>query len=532
MHAVLITVALWSLIAASLARNITVSTSVGTIVGKTENISFAGTPLVVTKFLGIPFAEPPVGAKRFSKPEKKATFTEPFVADTMPPMCFQNLDYYGNLANVNITQNKVNESEDCLYLNVFLPGTGDVDTTKKHAVMIWIYGGGFQFGYQGLYNALAFPSLNDVILVTLNYRLSVLGFLSSGDSSLSGNYGLWDQHMAIRWVHDNIAHFGGDPMNVTIFGESAGATSVVYQSLYEGNKGLFKRAIAESGTVDLSLGQGYNVSTKFDQFVKNIGCMEATSTMTVECLKKLPFSAYVTNTKMRDTFYPVFDNDFMKVKPADIILHNTDAGKVLLKLFGNLDIILGVNSAEGAANIDLIERVIRAHNQDPSTGYTLEMFQHFIIPTMLSSERRQISDILTQAIVNQYVDWREPKDTNTMRQRAVDFMSDVMFNTGVISTANAHAKVNGSGRLYFYVYDHQLSFLPHRWYHGANHAEEVDIVLGFPSNYANGRPFTDDITRLPPEEISLSRQMMEYWTNFAKTGCVLLLFCSILPYSI
>ena len=525
MYTSLAIVTLFSLIVVSSTRNVTVTTGIGAIMGKTENVSFAGTPLVVTQFLGIPYAEPPVGARRFRKPEVKAAFNETFIAHNMSPMCFQNLDYYGNLLNATINPSRVRESEDCLHLNIYLPGDGDVDTSRKRAVMIWIYGGGFQFGFQGQYRALAFPALNDVILVTMNYRLSVLGFLSSGDSTMPGNYGLWDQQMAIRWVHDNIEYFGGDTMNITIFGESAGATSVVYQAFYEGNKGLFRRVIAESGTADLglSLERNGNMRTGFNNFSNRFGCSSEIAAIKAECLRKLPFNDYVTKTKRGDTFYPVFDQDFIKVKPADIISQNSTSGQDILKMFGQLDIILGVNSAEGAALLDLVEREIRARNLDPSTGYTLEMFEQIVIPFMLSNERKSKSDTLTQSIINQYVDWSHPKDTKAMRLNAVDFMSDIMFNADVVSTANAHATVKESGHTYFYVYDHQFSRVPARWYTGANHAEEVELVLGFPSNYMfiDGRPFTDHITGLPTEEITLSRGLMEFWTNFAKTGYVL-----------
>ena len=228
----------------SYGKNVSVVTNLGTIIGKTEDVSFNRNPLVVTTFLGVPFAEPPIGARRFQKPVKKSPFSGAYIADTMPPECVQDM---GFTKDYNLTASS--QGEDCLYLNIFLPGDV-VNVQTKKPVMIWIYGGGFQVGTQNVYDTRIFAPYNDVILVTINYRVSVLGFLSTGDSDLPGNYGLWDQRMAIQWVHENIEHFGGDPSSVTIFGQSAGAGSVVYQSLYEGNKGLFTRAIAESGTAN------------------------------------------------------------------------------------------------------------------------------------------------------------------------------------------------------------------------------------------------------------------------------------------
>ena len=499
-----------------LCMNITISTKVGNIVGSNTSISFAGNSFEVTVFYGIPFAEPPTGQRRFKKPVRKAEFTETFYANTMSPMCFQNLDYYNNVAHTNISVDDVNQSEDCLYLNIYMPGDGYIDPTAKRSVMVWIYGGGFQFGAQQLYTGLAFAALNNVILVTLNYRLSVFGFLSSGDGTLAGNYGLWDQHLGIKWVKDNIEFFGANPNNITIFGESAGARSVVYQALYPGNKGLFTRAIAESGTADMQLGERQHARETFVNFITKLNCHKASPSDTADCLRKLSYARFVELTKHNDTFYPAFDADFIPEKPSNIFSNKTTTGWTILKSFGELDFIMGVNSAEGGAMVDVVEQAIRSQNKDPTKGYTLEMFQNIIVPTILPEAK--LKHVLTQAIVNQYVDWTSPNDALKMRLRTIDFMSDAMFNADAIRTANAHSRANNGGRLFFYVYDHQFSlYPPGRWYQGANHTEEVELVLGFPSSYRNYSS-SNLASRLPNTEVELSKQMMAYWTNFAKSG--------------
>ncbi|XP_053385646.1 bile salt-activated lipase-like [Mercenaria mercenaria] len=163
-------------------------------------------------------------------------------------------------------------SEDCLYLNIFTPGVSNINVAPK-PVMIWIHGGAFFVGYADLYEGDVISALGDVIVVTLNYRLGVLGFFSTHDPKAKGNYGLWDQHIAIRWVYENIAAFGGDVTNITIFGESAGSRSVIYQMLYPGNKGLFKRAIAESGTVAAwAVSHGHSNYESSIEFAKSVGC--------------------------------------------------------------------------------------------------------------------------------------------------------------------------------------------------------------------------------------------------------------------
>ena len=170
-------------------QDVTVDTNIGTIIGEVYRGSYNATPFIVNRFLGIPFAEAPIGERRFQKPVKKAPFAEPHFVKSVPPACIQ----YG--------KSPANFSEDCLYLNVLVPG--DIDNSnKRKAVLVWIYDGGFQIGLQDIYTSPTFAALNDVILVTLNYRLSIYGFLSTGEVHMTGNYGLWDQHMSIQWVHD------------------------------------------------------------------------------------------------------------------------------------------------------------------------------------------------------------------------------------------------------------------------------------------------------------------------------------------
>ena len=142
-----------------------------------------------------------------------------------------------------------NISEDCLYLNILVPGD-TISVSNRKAVLVWIYGGSFQVGSQDIYTSPTFAGLSDVILVTLNYRVSVYRFLRTGEHHMTGNQGLNDRHMAIKWVHDHIENFGEDPNRVTIFGEWAGGASVVYQALYEGNQGMFKHVIAQSGSAN------------------------------------------------------------------------------------------------------------------------------------------------------------------------------------------------------------------------------------------------------------------------------------------
>ncbi len=204
-----------------------------------------GNPAVLT-YLGIPYAAPPVGDLRWRPPQPAAAWTGIRQGDKFGARCMQ-----GSVFDDMIFRDS-GSSEDCLYLNVWTPA----DTSAgKLPVMVWIYGGGFVGG------ATSEPrqdgaslAAKKVIVVSMNYRLGVFGFLAhpglvkESEHHAAGNYGLIDQVAALQWVQRNIAAFGGDPQNVTIFGESAGSFSVSGLVATPLAKGLFQKAIGESGS--------------------------------------------------------------------------------------------------------------------------------------------------------------------------------------------------------------------------------------------------------------------------------------------
>ncbi|MEZ5373945.1 MAG: carboxylesterase/lipase family protein [Microthrixaceae bacterium] len=198
------------------------------------------------RFLGVPYAAPPVGELRFRPPAAPASWEGVRDADAFGPIAPQNPSMMDAITGA---QPEV-QGEDCLYLNVWTP-----DTDGSRPVMVWIHGGGFQIGSgsSAIYDGESFAR-DGIVLVSLNYRLGELGFMELGsidpDFAGSGNNGLRDQIAALEWVRDNIAAFGGDPSNVTVFGESAGSMSVSLLMASDAASGLFHRAICESGGVN------------------------------------------------------------------------------------------------------------------------------------------------------------------------------------------------------------------------------------------------------------------------------------------
>ena len=198
-------------------------------------------------FKGVPFAAPPVGARRWLAPEKPGSWTGLRDARRFGAVAHQNQVMLSALSAMVVDGE---QSEDCLYLNVWTPALDG----KRRPVMVWIHGGGFTIGSgsQPLYDGSVLARRGDVVVVTVNYRLGPLGFIrladvTNGKIPATGNEGILDQVAALQWVRDNIAEFGGDPGNVTIFGESAGGMSVGTILAMPSARGLFHKAIPQSG---------------------------------------------------------------------------------------------------------------------------------------------------------------------------------------------------------------------------------------------------------------------------------------------
>ncbi|XP_059225884.1 juvenile hormone esterase, partial [Stomoxys calcitrans] len=198
-------------------------------------------------FMGIPFAKPPVGELRFSHPQPYPQWTDILNATQHKEDCIQK--------SALVANSKITGSEDCLYLNVYRPIVGD-NKHLKLPVMVFIHGGAW---LSGTHNPLFlgpeyFMDTEEVVLVTISYRLGIFGFLSTNDNVVPGNFGMKDQTLALRWIQQNIADFGGDPQQVTIFGQSAGAGSTHMHMLSKHSEGLFQAAISISGLATLPIG--------------------------------------------------------------------------------------------------------------------------------------------------------------------------------------------------------------------------------------------------------------------------------------
>src|SRR5688572_14093675 len=296
----------------------------------------------IAAFKGIPFAAPPVGELRWKAPQPVPAWTGVKAATTFAPGCIQDV----GLAKLFGAPDAI--SEDCLYLNVWTPAKA---VSERLPVMVWIYGGSFTGGMTSIpaYDGTPLAE-KGVVLVSVAYRVGAFGFLSHPELSQesgkgSGNYGLQDQIAGLRWVKDNIARFGGDPNRVTIFGESAGGMSVSMLAASPAAKGLFHRAISQSGghfgparvgavggatSPPLKVAEGIGQS-----FLKSLGASDVASA------RQLPpekiHAAF--GPQLQGAFWPVFDRD---VLPGD------QYELYQAKRFNDTPVLVGWNSDEGA----------------------------------------------------------------------------------------------------------------------------------------------------------------------------------------
>lgn len=274
-----------------------VAAKVETDAGPVRGISKGAT----LAYLGIPYAEPPVGELRWQPPQPHRPWQAVLDATRFGAHCLQaSLGYAGAF------------SEDCLFLNVFAPkSAGDLKP-----VMVWIHGGANYAGRSGPYDPTPLIQSGDVVVVTLNYRLGVFGFLAHPALDSEGhpavNYGILDQQLALKWVRNNIERFGGDPRNVTIFGESAGGLNSLTHLVSPLSAGLFDRAIVQSGAYQLDTPSLAASEERGVAFAARAGCADRAAA----CLRALPAQTLL---------------DLAKDKPFSAIKQSTVDGKILVE---------------------------------------------------------------------------------------------------------------------------------------------------------------------------------------------------------
>ncbi len=430
----------------------------------------------VSVWKGIPYAQPPVGKLRFHAPRPPERWSGVREALAFSPVAPQDTAHLNSLARTlgAETARQAPISEDCLYLNIWSPRAD----AKKRPVLVWIHGGSFLIGSgsQPDYDGTRFAMQGDVVVVTLNYRLGVLGFLHltelAGEAyASSGNLGLFDQIAALRWVRENIAAFGGDPNTVTIFGESAGATSVGSLLAMPEARGLFQRAILQSGAAQ-NLQQKEAASTNARAFLEILGL----GTDKLASLHDLPLetllaaqSTLLTKNPPGVT-RPVVDNRDIPELPVQAIARG--AAK-------DVAVLIGTNRDE----VKLFLSDASASPRDPS-----------IVQRVLGGRAMEVFG--TYAAAHPGADRREVE---------LDMFTDYTVRIPAIRLAEAQAQ---HAPVWMYRFDWPS---PNPQF-GACHALEIPFVW----NTLETSMFRGLIGSNPPNQ--LARRMHASWIAFAHTG--------------
>ncbi|XP_064596177.1 neuroligin-4, X-linked-like [Liolophura sinensis] len=485
-----------------------VNTTVGEVRGQ-EN-----TNVGIETFLGIPYAEAPEGDLRFKPPVRKSRMDGVFNAVSNEFICPQQTDFTSLTLNLNMT-------EDCLRLDIYRP----LQSSKANQlpVMVWIHGGAYIIGDSQTYNGNSLAGMYGVVVVVINYRLGVLGFLDTLDEHSIGNFGLRDQCSALEWVSDNIEEFGGNFSSVTIFGESAGSASVIQLAISSLCHGKFSKIIAQSGSAWAPWSHNRNPLKIAKDLAVKTGCPTETGAM-VTCLREKPFQDLIAAQALQlaepslGLFNPSYRRDVFPENPMDMV-KNPESSEPIRR-FRSLDLMIGIMKEEGESSINFeltgkFDGVIA----NLSSGIMSDNSQEERISTTLRRLLTQDEDVIRKLLPTmkyQYTDWKNRENPFANTRMAARFEGDINFVVSIVQAARLHAgpvtpsqEDRRSENTFFYQFLHKSSFLPvYPWTDGGTHFEDVPYVFGYTTQVYNGTA----------DEEALSRAVMEYWTNFAKSG--------------
>ena len=464
-------------------------------------------------WLGIPFARPPVEELRWRAPLPPAPSAEPLVATSVGTPCMQFANMLADFEDAD--GDGIIGGEDCLFLNVHAPAGAPGDG-RKRPVMFWNHGGGNSIGHAGLYDGSALATRHDVVLVTANYRLGPFGWFShpalreagANAADASGNYGTLDAVRALEWVRENIAAFGGDAGNVTIFGESAGGMNVMSLLVSHRAAGLFHRAVVQSGGLTIT------PRATAEGFAEGLppGAVPGHANSSAETL-----AALLAHRNMAPD------------KPA---------ARRLAQSMGNEDIralLRGANAAE----------LLSLYREDEAGGLGMFRFPDIIadgailpegppeelfasaanynaVPTMLGTNRDETK--LFMALSPQWVErrfWFFPRIKDPQAyERAARYGSDRWKESGVDSLARLLSAAQGNSvYAYRFDWDEQTTMFGFDLSQamGAAHGLEIGFVFGGFDGTSSAVGDIYDEARIPQRD-ALSASMMSYWAEFAHAG--------------
>ncbi|XP_065212962.1 esterase FE4-like [Planococcus citri] len=456
---------------------------------------------IVNAFLGVPYAAPPIFKHRFKEPQKLKPWLGVWNATKPLSRCLQidALEPYSILGE-----------EDCLYLNIFTPKIPVNDVDPLMDVMVFIHGGAFMYGGGDIFYPDYILQNGDIVYISINYRLGVLGFFSTDDNVAPGNYGLKDQVAALKWIQRNVIHFGGNPSSVTIVGLSAGGASVHYHFVSPMSEGLFQKGVSVGGTLLPPWTLPRNVTQKSTHLANLVGCPTNSTKDMVKCLRSRPARAITEQmrnfmvwrfcpfTPFGPTVEPDSPNAFLSTHPLDLLKN----GKVK-----NLPWMTSVTEKEG---------LYPGSEYIPNDAVLKELDEkwHEISPNLLMynySVPEQEKNIISDAIKKFY--FEDESISRETTNKLIQMLGDRLFYNEIFTAAKIH-NLAVSTNVYCYKF---------------NYRGKYSITNIFSSNYENyGTAHSDDLLYvlkyLPTsseeneDDKSMTKFMSSIYLNFMKTG--------------
>nr|XP_060615314.1 cholinesterase-like [Anolis sagrei ordinatus] len=470
-----------SLISASEDDTVVVTNS-GSIQGKRI---LAG-PGPVTAYLGIPYAKPPLGKLRFQKPLPHPPWTHVLETTRFGNSCPQA--NASGLFDIDIWVANTPLSEDCLFLNVWVPHP---KPSTPAPILVWIQGMGYVTGTASLeiYNGAALAATEGVIVASMNYRLGALGFLYMPPHA-PGNIGLWDQYLALKWLKENVAVFGGNPAQLTLVGHSAGAAMVGFHLLSPVSQPLFSHAVLQGGVPNAIWPWKDTQKAKLDAEMvsQEVGCpLDAD---TVSCLQRIEIGDKKFSQLTAINSLTV-DGEFLPDEPPKLLKDTHFQGK---------SILTGILADEGSTF------VLYMYPDTKSNGgiVTWDQFYQGVMGTMANVTNEAVAQAVARKFSENY---RGPEQ---YRLAFAQYFRDYFF---VCSLDEFATKIREAGRpVYVYSFDHRSSGSPWPEWVKTPYGSEVPYLFGsFKAALPTSQPVTE-------AEKTLSRRVMRYWANFARSG--------------
>ncbi|KAK3589980.1 hypothetical protein CHS0354_035006 [Potamilus streckersoni] len=370
-------------------------------------------------------------------------------------------------------------------------------------VMIFIHGESYEIGTGNAYDGSVLASYGRVIVITVNYRLGVLGFLSTGDDFAPGNYALFDLLAILSWTKENIVAFGGDKDRVTLFGHGHGAAliNIFLFSSMATDETYFHRVVLQSGSALSSWALSVNPYMCARRLAINVNCTGHGSEQIIACLRSKPIEELIANVPLAPKYYtcygPSLYNQVFSSLSIRILMNDKRTR------FAKTPIIFGITRDEAYSYLT---------EQESQTGinkYRKTQIFKTLVQNIFQNNKQKIYDVLD----HEYSTWDVPQDDATRRSNVINLLSDALYATPLIEMAQGHSKYNDT---YLYVFSHStISENYPKWVHGA-HSDELPYIFG--------APLVDGISPFPLEydisEKILSENVMRFWTNFAKSGYV------------